>query len=439
MNINNWYNYASENSGFKVIFSLSLVITICATFCTLYQSWSKKSLLNPHLIYWIVTIYTIYLPALSYSGSLTDDNYFNFIFLFGSLGGVLGLVLIPIRPAVLKSKTLGDRGIHPLILLLALIYGMFLLSSIASLINSHGGIFSALIYSRLDIYLGEGIKKGAGWKLLMLLPEVCYYLVIAYSLNKNKVKRSVLLTALVVIFYVFTANTRLPIIFPIAILSILYIHKFHAKSIRLLFPAALCLGMAAIMIFSVVGSYLRNGQLENMDLSVSTLSTELVNRQDNQLGYYDWIHDLYEDLAQEKYPYEYGVGIFYYPVISFIPRAFWHSKPNTSSSNRLTELVYDRKIGDGQPIHTFHLMGDGFYQFAWVGAFLYPFLFIYLVSLMQVKVATYVPNGEYWQVYLLMSSVPFVRAELPVVKLLLTFLTILLVYQIQRVRYRYAK
>lgn len=422
-----------------MIFSLSLVITLCATFCTLYQSWSKRSLLNPHLIYWIVTIYTIYLPALSYSESLTDDNYFNFIFLFGSLGGVLGLVLIPVRPAVLRSKTLQDRGIHPLILLLALVYGVFLLSSIASLINTYGGIFPALIYSRLDIYLKEGITKGAGWKLLMLLPEVCYYLVIAYSLNKNKVLRSVLLTALVVTFYVFTANTRLPIIFPIATLSILYIHKFHAKSIRLLFPAALSLGLTGIMIFSVVGSYLRNGQLENLDLSVSTISTELVNRQDNQLGYYDWIHDLYEDLAQNEYPHEYGAGIFYYPLISFIPRSFWLSKPNTSSSNRLTELVYDRKIGDGQPIHTFHLIGDGFYQFAWIGAFLYPFLFIALVNLMQVKVATYVPNGEYWQVYLLMSSVPFVRAELPVVKLLLTFLTIFVLYQTQRVTFRYAK
>lgn len=407
--------------------------------CVLYQSWSKKSLLNPHLIYWMVTIYTIYLPALSYSKSLMDDNYFNFIFLFGSLGGVLGLILIPIRPAVLTSTTLQHRGIHPLILVLALVYGIFLVSSIVSLIISYGGILPALIYSRLDIYLSEGITKGAGWKLLMLLPEVCYYLLIAYSLNKNNVKRSVLLTALVITFYVFTANTRLPIIFPIATLSILYIHKFHAKSIRLLFPAALTLGLAGIMIFSVVGSYLRNGQLENLDLSFNTISAELVNRQDNQLGYYDWIHDLYEDLAQERYPYEYGAGVFYYPLISFIPRSLWHSKPNTSSSNRLTELVYDRKIGDGQPIHTFHLMGDGFYQFAWIGAFLYPFLFIFFVNLMQAKVATYIPNGEYWQVYLLMSSVPFVRAELPVVKLLLTFLTIFMLYHIQRMAFRYEK
>ena len=102
---------------------------------------------------------------------------------------------------------------------------------------------------------------------------------------------------------------------------------------------------------------------------------------------------------------QYGLGTFFYPVISFIPRAFWSSKPNTSSSNRLTELVYDRKIGDGQPIHTFHLVGDGFYQFAWLGSFLYPFLFIYIVTFMQVKVATHIPHGEYWR-YLLISSLP---------------------------------
>ncbi len=416
-----------------MIFSISFAITILATIYTFLVSWSKRSLFNPHIIYWLVTLYTIYLPALFYSEALISDNYFNTIFLLGTLGGVLGLVLIPIRPAVLESKTPRNNNLHFIIFFLALVYGIYLLGSVLNIIYSRGGILSALIYSRLDIYLKGGITQGAGWTFIMLLPEVCYYILIAYSLGKNKITRSVFLTLLIVIFYVFTANTRLPIIFPIFTLTIIYIHKFHAHSIRSIFPIAVSVGMIFIMIFSVVGSYIRNGQLENLDLSLNTIGTELINRQDNQLGYYDWIHDLHEDLEDEEFPYEYGLGTFFYPIISFIPRAFWSSKPNTSSSNRLTELVYDRKIGDGQPIHTFHLVGDGFYQFAWLGSFLYPFLFIYIVTFMQVRVAAHIPHGEYWQVYLLISSLPYVRAELPMVKLLLTLLTIFLLSIILRV------
>lgn len=417
-----------------MIFSLSLAITVLGTIYAIFQSWNKRSLLNPHLIYWIVTIYTIYLPALSYSGALKDDNYFNSIFLLGSAGAFLAMFIVPIRQPILKSTRVSNKNrLHPIILLLAITYCLFLVSTVFNLIISHGGILQALFYSRLDIYLGDGIKKGSTIStLLMLLPEVCYYILIASSLNTNKLIRAIILTAIIVIFYIFTANTRLPIIFPIAIITILYIHRFHLKSIRFIFPLALSLGILAVMVFSVVGSYLRNGQLENMDLSISQISSEIVNRQDNQLGYYDWINDLYKGLEQGKFEHEYGLGLIYYPVVSFIPRAFWSEKPNTSSSNRLTELVYDRKIGDGKPIHTFHLIGDGFFQLSWFGAFFYPLFFIYLLSLMQSLVARHIPNSEYWQVYILLTAVPFVRAELPVVKLLLTFLIVFLIYNIQR-------
>ncbi len=421
-----------------MIFTASLSVAIFGLLATFYQSWSRKSLVNPHLIYWIVTFYTIYFPALLGNEYLRSDNLYNFIFLFGNLGALLALILLPIRPSVVFSENTSQR-FHPLILVMALVYFFYLVTSVYNLVISYGGFYEALIYSRLDAYLEEGIKKGAGLGLLMLLPEVCYYLYIAYCLNNNKVKRSACLTILLVIFYIFTANTRLPIIFPIATFSILYLYKFHVHSIRKIFPVAISLGIIAVMIFSVVGSYLRNGQLENLNLSPPQIISELSNRQDNQLGYYDWINDLYVSLEEEKFSHEYGLGLFYYPVISFIPRAIWETKPNTSSSNRLTEFVYDRKIGDGQPIHTFHLVGDGYYQFSWFGAFLYPYLFIYLVTLMQRFVARNITNGEYWQIYIMVSSVPFVRAEVPIVKFFLTLLIVFIIYQIHRVKYRDAK
>ena len=117
------------------------------------EDLAVTNLFNPHIIYWLVTLYTIYLPALFYSEALISDNYFNTIFLLGTLGGVLGLVLIPIRPAVLESKTPKNNKLHFIIFFLALIYGIYLLGSVLNIIYSRGGILSALIYSRLDIYL----------------------------------------------------------------------------------------------------------------------------------------------------------------------------------------------------------------------------------------------------------------------------------------------
>lgn len=407
------------------MFSLIALAFVC------WKSYEKRSLLNPHLIYWGVTVYTVYIPSLSSSSVLRDDYIFNMIFMFGNLGAVLALVLVPIRPAVLYSPY-KNVVTHPIILLLACVYGFYLASTVINLIVSYGGVLPALVISRLDEYLEGGIKKGAGWGLLFLLPEICYYLFIAKSVNSGRLASAIFFTSLIVVFYVFTSNTRLPIIFPIIILVTIYIHKYHADAIRRIFPGAIVSGVVGIMIFSVVGSYLRNGQLGNMDLTVDSFVEQLSERRSNQLGYYDWIYDLKLGLDTGAFDYEYGVGVFYYPIISFIPRSVWHDKPNTSSSNRLTELVYDREIGDGQPIFTFHVIGDGYYQFSYAGAALYPFWFIWLVARLQLIVARYAPNGEYWQVYVLVSSLPFVRAELPVVLFMLTCLMCYIVNTIQK-------
>ena len=417
-----------------MIFDISLYSSCFILGYVIYKSYEKKSLFNAHLIYWVVTLYTVYMPAFFYYEELTENDTYNMIFLLGNIGAFISLFVVPIRTPV-KVVSYGEvRDFSIVIKVLALIYVIFLTLSVLYLIKQYGGIVNALTFSRLDAYLKDGITTGAGFKLLLLVPEICYFLLISLLLNRGQVKFSFVLAMISVIYYVFTANTRLPIIFPLIVFATIYIYKFQYKNIRLILPVALISGMIFVIGFSVVGSYLRNGQLENMELSSKMIYEEVGNRQTNQLGYYEWIKDLKDGLDDNRYDYEYGMGTIAYPIISFVPRAFWSEKPNTSSSNRLTELVYERKIGDGLPIYTFHLVGDGFFQFSWLGALLYPFLYIFLVSFTRNFIALKIPNSEYWQAYFLISCVPFVRAELPMVKVILTVIIVMVVKQLMRIR-----
>jgi len=103
--------------------------------------------------------------------------------------------------------------------------------------------------------------------------------------------------------------------------------------------------------------------------------------------------------------------------LSLVPRAVWPGKPLTSASNRLTELVYDVKIGDGTPITTFTVYGDGYFQAGYLGVFVGAAAFVLGYSLLLAWMWRF-RHIEFWRAMVLLHMVTFFRGELPVPDLL---------------------
>lgn len=414
-----------------MIFNVNLTISLIMLALVILYSIRNKSFYNPHLFYWGVTLYAVLLPARTYYPEIVRDELYNMLYLFSSLGAIAAFFLIPIKPEVALSNNKAKAQLHPIIVVLAMIYLCNLLYSIFSIVYASGGFINALVISRLDIYLKQGIMSGQSIsKIFMMLPEACLFILIGFLIHNRKLLASTTIVTILVTFYIFTSNTRLPILFPLIAYYVVLARVFFPQHIRKLIPLSIVGGLVFVIAFSVVGSYLRNGQIESLNLSQEMIIEEASSRSSNQLGYYKWVYDLYNKLQEGDMSYGYGVEFFLNPVTSFIPRIFWPQKPLTSSSNLLTEKVYEqRKIGDGEPIHTFLLIGEGFWQFSWLGAFILPFLFIFLVTFVAKKIAN-LPYSFYWQAYFIISCMPFVRAEMPLVK---SLLILILVYVISTI------
>jgi len=417
-----------------VLFYINFITVISFTCASLFVGIRRGSIINAHMLYWGISLYVLYIPGYFYDANLITNEYYNAIFLLGNLGAIAAFFIIRIKPEYKPAMLAHYEVPKHAISIMAIIYGLFLVSSLVNIIWSSGGIVSALVKSRLDLYLKEGITKGTGYDFLLILPQVGYYLLIGKAMETRRFLLAWFLVILLSTYYVFTANTRLPIVFPIIAASVLFIHIKYRQNLSVVVPPLIVAGVVFIVSFSVVGSFLRNGQVESIVGLTDTFMDQVQNRSSNQLGYYQWIYDLYEKVDSNEIDYEYGKALFYYPLISFFPRVFWPDKPLTSSSNRLTELVYNEKVGSGTEIYTFTLVGEGLWQLGYLGAFAFPFLFIYLIDKVMMIIQLF-KFSSFWNIIFIISMMSFVRAELPLVRLMVIVLLCLILYLFAKIRW----
>lgn len=79
--------------------------------------------------------------------------------------------------------------------------------------------------------------------------------------------------------------------------------------------------------------------------------------------------------------YEYGLQ-FFYNFVSWIPRQLWESKPLTSFSFRVSEMLYG-DVGVTTWVRTFTVPGEGYLQFGLIGMVLASMTFVYLYRVMK--------------------------------------------------------
>jgi len=163
---------------------------------------------------------------------------------------------------------------------------------------------------------------------------------------------------------------RTPIVLTFS-LVILWYH-FNIKRIKIIYMV-LCVGV--VVIFMAYAAFMRTGDYKTRLTTIETINIGL-----SGLNTGTEFHKLWEAVQKGDLDLEYGKNLFYYNVISFIPRRLWPEKPVVSFNARMTEKYYQYHIAEStkQWVHTFTVLGEGFMQGHVAGVFLYSFLFVLL-------------------------------------------------------------
>lgn len=398
----------------SVPFHLAFYVCALAFVWSLYAAWRDGRMLTVPIVAWGMPLLLLFLPLLGDPGDLVHDARFGALLLSGVLGTALGMTLASSsgfgRESVsVKRLELPDSLVYGG----AGLYAAFLVATILERVRLSGGVLAALTVARLEEYLGGAILEGRSFEVLFILPQILYFILIGRLVSGRHWLWATVLIAAVSAYYVFTANTRLPIVFPWVALAVVMSERLPLRFFRVVAPIAAASAIVVVGAVLVVGSALRLGTVENL----STLSGEYAEAASSQaradLGYPGWVKDVQRAVDTGKVDIDEGYGWLVLGPLSLVPRAVWSNKPLTSASNRLTELVYDVKIGDGTPITTFTVYGDGYFQASYLGAFVGAAAFVlgYSVVLAWMRRFKYI---EFWRVMVLLHMATFFRGELPV-------------------------
>ncbi len=386
--------------------------------------------ISPHSIIFGAPILLILIPALQSSNDLINNVELNLIISFGLFGSLFASFIFKI-PEINNYSSKKKLSLPKYIVSTGTtIYGLYLSLTILKIFIDKGGIYLALSTNRLENYLGGEILKGGGYELFLLAPEVLYFFYISELLSQKKYFRALSLISLLSLFNVFTANTRLPMLMPFIALAFIMIGNFFRRRwLPLLMPLILSSGILFVFLFGVIGNLIRSGDVDNIQQVWSELQEKAIIQKSDDLGYYNWLNDLHYKITYNELSYDYGAAWVYYGPISIVPRFLWPNKPITSTSNRLTEAVYHLNIGDGVPITTFTIYGEGFWQAGYIGAFIAGFIFLGLYSI-TISAVNQFNYSNYWSAMLLIHMVTFFRGELPTPQFIINIILILLFYLI---------
>jgi len=394
-------------------------------------------LISPHMVLWGMPILVIYFPAWFVKPDYINDIYFNLIFTFGIIGSLIGSLIFKIPTLVdqnIYKEKIREFGYKTPILIIrfgAMVYFAFLILTIFFTISNSGGLASALKVGRVQAYLSGGILKGQTFQLLFILPKIMYYFYIGRKFEKKQYISAFLLVLTISVFYFFTANTRLPILFPIVAFSIIYLSMtVNKKLLPFLMPIFMISGVVIVFSFAVFASYLRTGTLSSFSNVTGDFFNAVFAHSLAQLKYYEWVHDLFLALSDGSIPYDYCKAWFYYGAISIFPRFLWPGKPITSTSNRLSESVMGITLGDGQLITTFSVFGEGFWQLSYVGALFSGFLLLAVYCIM-IHLINKFRYANYWIVMLIINMAPFFRAEIPIPTFILNLIILSVLFVIK--------
>ncbi|MCX7993750.1 MAG: oligosaccharide repeat unit polymerase [Fimbriimonadales bacterium] len=159
------------------------------------------------------------------------------------------------------------------------------------------------------------------------------------------------------------ASTRIPVIMNLAI-PIAYYHYAVRRINKLLLIGIFIAAPVAITLLQG----LRSGALFAWTVSDRLIAEIVVMKS---------FHRLWQEYTDGNIALEYGANYFYYSPLTFVPKAIWADKPQTSFETRWTLNLFNSLLDEDAQIsvHTFTPWGEGLAQFGWLGGVVNLFLY----------------------------------------------------------------
>ena len=375
------------------------------------KAWSNSILITPDVAFLVPFTLLIVIPT-----TIVGQNSISFIALTGLFAFLLCRLFGVTRNRPLRFRRyLPSGSAKHALYFLAIIHISIILASSFGVLLEHG-ISGAFQRDRLQQYFESGILTSTALNPLRIATELAFFI----ALGSMRVSGRRRLFWVVLLFYVFslsvTANKRLSIVLPILAIVALIAreYRFRIKTI-LLVNVILLVSLPLYMYYT---NLLRHG-VELSGEETGIISTVVLSELD-----YNKYLDLSDSHVRAK-GVEYGYGWFVGSIGNMIPRFAWRDKPVTSTSNRFTEIITGEPPSLHNPVMTFTIMGEGYFQIGLIGVILEVSLFLFLFSKLFWTLLRWESQiGSLAAFHIATMMLIYFRAELPFVQLAIAFLTV---------------
>ncbi len=305
--------------------------------------------------------------------SLTEEILFSIFVLSGLAGYYLGLHfpyaafhkrwLAPLKARIPLPQIFRQLGIQTLLLLLAVVAVVSLL--LVQRMSALGlSVADMLSLSVLQIH-AQVATEGLG-----ALPVIVIYIFTVMALihlyRLLQARRFTVAFGFYVVLtasYLLIASTRIPVLLCLSA-PIAYYHYTIRRINKLL--------LVALLVGAPVAITLLHGLRSNA-LFAWTVSDRLIA----EIIVMKSFHKLWQRYVDESLELEWGANYYYYSPLTFVPKAVWTEKPQTSFETRWTLNLFGSLLDEDRQIsvHTFTPWGEGLVQFGWLGGIVNLFLY----------------------------------------------------------------
>jgi len=305
--------------------------------------------------------------------SLTEEILFSAFVLSGLAGYYLGLhfpigTLYKLRlvPIVVRfpSLQLLKRFVVQTLLLQLAITGVVALLLFQRMSALGLSLADMLTISVLQIH-AQVTTEGLG-----ALPVIVVYIITVMLLihlyrllQLHRFSTAFFFYIILTVSYLSIASTRVPVLLCLSA-PVAYYH-YAIRRINKLLLIALFMG-APVAITLLQG--LRSNALFAWTVSDRLIAEIIVMKS---------FHKLWQRYVDESLELEWGANYYYYSPLTFVPKAVWTEKPQTSFETRWTLNLFGSLLDEDRQIsvHTFTPWGEGLVQFGWLGGIVNLFLY----------------------------------------------------------------
>ncbi len=305
--------------------------------------------------------------------SLTEELLFTAFVLSGLAGYYLGLHfpyatacrrwVAPFRGRFPTALAIRQIGLQTLLLLFAIVgvAVLLLMQRMSALGLSFADMLSLSVLQVHAQVATEGL--GALPVIVTYLFTVLILIHMYRLLERRRFLQAFGFYAALVVVYLLIASTRIPVLLCLSA-PIAYYHYAVRRINKLL--------LVALLVGAPVAITLLQGLRSNA-LFAWTVSDRLVA----EIVVMKSFHKLWQNYLDGTLELEWGANYYYYSPLTFVPKALWASKPQTSFETRWTLNLFGSLLDeDGQiSVHTFTPWGEGLAQFGWMGAVVNLFLY----------------------------------------------------------------